>query len=527
MAKIYAKRASASQDDEAWKLTDKVLLENPDIATLWNYRREMLSAALPTKSKEETIALLNKELSLLEQCLRVNPKSYCIWLHRRWVMTHSPAPDWTRDKSLCDLFLKHDERNFHCWDYRRFVVSQAGITPEEEFAFSYSKIASNFSNYSAWHYRSKLLPQLRPGSKPGTVDGTALAQEFELVQNAFFTDPSDQSAWFYHRWLLGKEHIPLQITGLLLRRLPNPSLFIVLNRPVKTGSTDVTVSVVDTTLNCSKQSDWPESLWNCPIPSDIVGGNERPLSVSVQLGPTKVTLNLAGNQLENWWTSKDGLFGTSTTVVSTERLHDELKMCQELLELEPENKWCLLTTVALMQAVDTPGYATDIERMVAKLVSADSNRSGYYKDLLSKFRIELALRDSYTEPNGTLHERCLDLSNKQLTRLYHAELMCLYQTVILMTNQLCHLHGVGCLVSVVTLVLDGNRLESLPESIASLPQLKSLSVKHNMLSQLDSLKGSGVESIWLEGNPINDRDDLLLLVRLLLPNLKVLNNQVC
>ena len=42
---------------------------------------------------------------------------------------------------------------------------------------------------------------------------------------------------------------------------------------------------------------------------------------------------------------------------------------------------CLLTTVALMQAVDTPRYAADIERIVAKLVSVDSNRSGYYKDL--------------------------------------------------------------------------------------------------------------------------------------------------
>lgn len=63
------------------------------------------------RSNVDYRALLQKELVFLGDCLRVNPKAYGVWLHREWVMLHIPDPDWKQELGLCDLFLKHDERN--------------------------------------------------------------------------------------------------------------------------------------------------------------------------------------------------------------------------------------------------------------------------------------------------------------------------------------------------------------------------------------------------------------------------------
>jgi len=184
-------------------LTGQVLTENPDITTFWNVRKETL-LAIKSNTPDQIDSYVDQELMLTEQCIRVNPKSYNSWFHRGWVLDQGTQIDYQKELFLCDKCLKLDDRNFHCWDYRRLIVQKANVSADKELEFSTEKIRSNFSNYSSWHYRSELLPRLYPANPQlGTcLDPTKHSEELDLIRNAIYTDPNDQSAWFYQRWLL-------------------------------------------------------------------------------------------------------------------------------------------------------------------------------------------------------------------------------------------------------------------------------------------------------------------------------------
>ena len=76
----------------------------------------------------------------------------------------------------------------------------------EELSFTMKMIKKSFSNFSAWHYRSKLITLDLPKKRINWSSENILnyfKEDLHYLKNAIFTDPRDQSPWNYHNWILG------------------------------------------------------------------------------------------------------------------------------------------------------------------------------------------------------------------------------------------------------------------------------------------------------------------------------------
>ncbi|CDP11513.1 unnamed protein product [Coffea canephora] len=203
-AKFFQFHHTNTYTKEALEVNAKLLEMNPEFITGWNYRKLAVQYHLEAaQSDEDSIkSILDEELKVVESALMTNFKSYGAWHHRKWVlnMGHSSTD---RELFLLKKFQKLDARNFHAWNYRRFVTALKNIPDEEELQYTTDMIYENFSNYSAWHNRSVLLSRLLKEEVEGYYPKEkVLTEELEFVRNALFTDPDDQSGWFYHLWLL-------------------------------------------------------------------------------------------------------------------------------------------------------------------------------------------------------------------------------------------------------------------------------------------------------------------------------------
>lgn len=232
--------------------SETILLRNPEEYSLWNRRKEcLIEWYLRSKSLETAVSGTPVQESLRERCetefrvtegsLRQNPKSYATWAHRLWLLRStvpstatepSPAttqrgctrPPWTlpsdyaveclrRELVLCRQLISLDDRNFLGWrhlvevlrlarnaDLRSTAEVATDRTDSVDFDLSFlfrvtqEVLNRNSCNYTAYHYRS--VAATEAGNK---LDWS---RELDALHQAMYTEPNDQSVWFYYHWLI-------------------------------------------------------------------------------------------------------------------------------------------------------------------------------------------------------------------------------------------------------------------------------------------------------------------------------------
>lgn len=165
---IFNLRNNGNYSDKALIKTNELLIINPEFYTIWNYRREILINNY-SNNKEIYEDILNQDLNFVLIQLKKFPKCYWIWNHRRWLLFELVKLDkinWNYEFSIICKLLDLDQRNFHGWHYRRFIIENMELQYENnlikkleinlnEFNYTTLKIEKDFLNFSAWHNRSK------------------------------------------------------------------------------------------------------------------------------------------------------------------------------------------------------------------------------------------------------------------------------------------------------------------------------------------------------------------------------------
>lgn len=460
---VFERRSRSEYDDLALKSSEGLLRANPDIITLWNYRKEILLRLKPSKE------IINDELYLTEKCLQVNPKSYSAWYHRNWVIDNvDPSPDWNKELLLCTKYLKMDERNFHCWDYRQIVATKCQEPNENELEFTMEMIESNFSNYSAWHYRSKLF------SASGKDEESTKISELSLVENAAFTDPSDQSAWIYQRWLIGKLEPSKYIYKV--SQIKN-KIYAILNRNLPKTYT----------VKGLGNSDWEQ------IDSKVwfkVKETETENSITIVDEENQIVDKTLINIVQQ------DIFHLNISEKLKSVLNTQLESLDQLLKMEPESKWALLTYVLLLHTLKPNNYYENLLKNIKLLKTIDTLRKNYYQDLESRYKIEHWI--------ATTNKEDISLEAYGLTALYHMHMFIFTKSINLSDNDLSNsnLNHLKYLVNCKKLSLRNCQLNNL-NNFPALPSLETLDLRENQIQEIsceELIKCVSLKTILLDNN---------------------------
>jgi geranylgeranyl transferase type-2 subunit alpha len=285
-------------------------------------------------------------------------------------------PDWKTELYLINKILDVDSRNFHIWAYRRYVIHKSAInSPLQEFEYTTRKIYQNFSNYSAWHYRQKVFKEAFPESFE-----TQLKNDLDLVRNAIYTEPADQSSWMHQKWLLGERaKVPQALKAICFHRADSTVLLVVFNIKLKLKASPILL--VDQMETVAKF----ETMFKLLIVTfkrtkgavQVFIGNEHIFSKAF------VGVNISGEIAfdsisELGISNHENNSGLHMHHCASDNVwKNELNSIASLAELEPDSKWAILT---LAKMYENLGQIDESQQMYEKLVLIDPYRVNYYRD---------------------------------------------------------------------------------------------------------------------------------------------------
>lgn len=143
-------------------------------------------------------------MSLLEDCIRLNPANYTVWQYRRVCLTELKW-DLKKEMRYLDEIIQESPKNYQVWHHRRFIVELLGNEAAiDELLFTDDIIREENKNYHAWQHRQWVVRTYK----------APLDQELSFALRMLLIDSRNNSAYNYRYFLLtlfGKTEDPDQV----------------------------------------------------------------------------------------------------------------------------------------------------------------------------------------------------------------------------------------------------------------------------------------------------------------------------
>ena len=439
------------------ELLEKVLMVNPDPMNLWNQRREILMHQQQQQQQvtvqqqhdsndkkgdqnnndtdndnNHDMTVLERERGLTQAALKNNPKAYGPWFHRKWTIqwiidkntgtnnTNDVVVMLREELQLTVLFLSADERNFHCWNYRRFIVAcLAGsmdgrwimtnnTTPTTNMMMGpqlSSSSSSVFDHRRQQQQQKRNVPELEIYDNNNNNNSGALIKNnivilHELIQSEFdFTTTkihdnfSNFSALHYRSQLLDHYYYhTIQNGNTTDQHEKNNNYNGNDNNENLTMTTTMLEQMMEDEFQliengiCTEPDD-QSMWWYHGIFLDKLLSHSR-IMHSISDATTIVTLHDNDGDNNNNGSSNSNSNSDVLSGPLRRRLEGQVDLFRELLEDSPESKWVLLGMFRVLQILISSRSIDDDDderkSLLERLRKIDSDRSKYYEHLLQK-----------------------------------------------------------------------------------------------------------------------------------------------